>query len=78
MYNPSSGEQKRFLEKVSSESKLTSQQSLSGILIQTHHMSLIKRTQAKPYMPPHPLIGPLEATIIFKLKRPRSHYRSGK
>lgn len=29
-------------------------------------------------MPPKPLIGPLEATVIFRMKRPRSHYRSGR
>lgn len=33
---------------------------------------------ARPFLPPRPLVGPLEATLVFRMCRPRSHYRSGR
>jgi Holliday junction resolvase RusA-like endonuclease len=33
---------------------------------------------AKPFLPPNPLTGPLNAEILFYFSRPKSHYRTGK
>ena len=33
---------------------------------------------AKTALPPTPLTGPLEATIVFRVKRPKNHFRTGK
>lgn len=34
--------------------------------------------QSMEYMPDTPLIGPIEAVLTFKMKRPKAHYRGGK
>merc|ERR1711918_230176 len=34
--------------------------------------------QSMEYMPEESLIGPIEAVLTFKMKRPKAHYRNGK
>jgi len=33
---------------------------------------------ARPHLPAAPLAGPLDATLVFRMKRPQAHYRTGR